>query len=60
MLRDTWLLLDSGTGDTSGAPGGENQGHTELVWRPVHVCVLLKSGALPAPTWVQISPTFNQ
>lgn len=36
------FLLDSGTGDASGAPGGQNQGlpQAELVWRLVHVPVL--------------------
>lgn len=50
------FLLDSGTGHASGAPAGENWElpQTELVWRLVHVSVLLKSGALPVPTWVQI------
>lgn len=38
------FLLDSGTGDASGAPGGENQGllQTELLRRLVHVSILLK------------------
>lgn len=60
MTHGFWL--DSGAGDASGTPGEEKQGlpQAELVWRLLHVSVLLKSGALPVPTWDQISPVFNQ
>lgn len=46
-VQAPWPLLGSGTGEKQGVP------QTELLWRLVNASVL-KSGALPVPTWGQM------